>query len=357
MTSRNEIDITRAFEGLPQWKIGEDDVALDIEGFIRAELATCIKTKKLKLRNQVLEDIIAKSLVEGAKGMFQWAKCQIEQLCKLRTDNAIRAALKDLPKTLHDTYFRILERIQGQSEDEIRSVQRLLRWLVRGARNLTLEELAECISIEMDGEDEHMDFDNVPTDAEDILEQCGSLLSISVDNYVTITHYSAKEFLVSEDLKKRMPEFWVGGNEVDSELATVCLKYLCYDDFAGGAFDNNDAILAKLDEYKALKYASQFWALHASRSKSDPQQSTSVVDLTMRPLRYQRSKAQELPTLEADILFQAQCTPPPHYTICLQSTVLCIVLWPHRRCRTAAPSIHSNRLQHEPQTRGFRRPH
>jgi ankyrin repeat protein len=282
VTSRNEIDIARTFEEFPQSSIKEHDVALDIEKFVKAEISTRIRTKKLKLRDEQLADTIAESLVEGAKGMFQWVKCQIEHLCKLRNDKAIRRALKDLPKTLHDTYIRILEGIQEQSEDDIQTVQRVLRWLVRSARNMSLDELAECISIDPIGEETRMEFDAVTTDPEDVLEICGSLVSVSVDNYVSIAHYSAKEFLVSEDLKKRMPNFWVGGYEVESALATVCLKYLCYDDFAGGTLTGNDETVAKLEEYKALKYASHYWATHAFRSKKDGHQTESVVDLTMR---------------------------------------------------------------------------
>jgi hypothetical protein len=297
VTSRNEIDIARSFDGLPRVSIEQEDVAPDIENYIKAELTARIKGKKLKLRDATLAEMITQRLVEGAKGMFQWAKCQIDQLCKLRNDKAIREALKDLPKTLHETYIRILKRIQEQSEDDILSVQRVLRWLVKGVRNMSLGELAECISIDPDGDEDYMEFDAVITDPEDILELCSSLVSVSADGFVAIAHYSAKEFLISDDLKGRMPDFWVGGYEVETELATVCLKYLCFKDFEDGALANNDEVAAKLAKYKALEYVSRAWAIHAHQSERDGHQAEPVVALTMR-LFSARGEAEERQNFE-----------------------------------------------------------
>jgi hypothetical protein len=50
--------------------------------------------------------------------------------------------------------------------------------LVLGVRNLTLGELAECVSVDIDNPEDSFDFDAVFTDAEDVVEVFGSLISL-----------------------------------------------------------------------------------------------------------------------------------------------------------------------------------
>ncbi|KAK0636779.1 ankyrin repeat-containing domain protein [Bombardia bombarda] len=282
VTSRNELPIARAFEGLPNTSIEQMDVLSDIRDFISAEISDKIAQRKLKLRDPDLERVIRESLVEGSKGMFQWVRCQIEALCKLRNDKAIRAALSNLPRTLQDTYVRILQRVEDEHPDEVETLQKVLCWLVRGIRNLTLEELAEAIAVDPESGDESMDFGAVDTDPEDILELLGGLVTVSTEKVICLAHYSVKEFLVSEDIRKVKPLFWIGTENVESQLAIVCLTYLCYDDFRSPALPDRDEFQSRLTEYKFLQYASQAWALHAQRSEKSGKQDEALVDLTMR---------------------------------------------------------------------------
>ncbi|KAL2813360.1 ankyrin repeat-containing domain protein [Aspergillus granulosus] len=278
VTSRHEIDIARAFEGSNNTSITPTNIAADIEMYIRSEVKAKITAKKLKLRDPGLQDVICERLIDGAHGMFQWVKCQIDQLCRLRNDRAIRNALDDLPKTLHDTYIRILRKLEAECADEVVSVQRLLRWLVRGTRNLTLDQLAECVSIDPASGEDYFDFDSVFTDPEDVLELCGSLVLISSDGTVALAHYTVKEFLVSDHIRELMPAFFVGCSDVHAELASVCLTYLCYEDFSAPPDETGEALLQTYGKYKFLTYAVQSWGIHAHLSGSNE----TVFDLTMR---------------------------------------------------------------------------
>ncbi len=282
VTSRNELPIARAFEDMPKTSIEQSDVARDIRDFITAELASKITQRKLKLRDPGLELVIRERLVEGAKGMFQWAKCQVETLCKLRNDKAIRAALSNLPRTLQDTYLRILQRVEDDHPDDVEIVRKMLSWLVRGIRHLTLEELAEALAIDPEADDTYMDFDAVDNDPEDILELLGGLVTVSADRVIFLAHYSVKEFLVSADMKKTKPIFWVGEEEVEAQLAAVCLTYLCFDDFRRPEMPRVSELQARVDEYKLFRYATQAWAIHAQQSERDGQQQDLVVGLAMR---------------------------------------------------------------------------
>ncbi|KAF3386295.1 Ankyrin-3, partial [Penicillium rolfsii] len=281
VTSRHEIDIARTFDHLPNTTIKATDVAGDIELYVKAEVATKIKTRKMKLRDPNLESVICDTLIDGAHGMFQWVKCQLDQLCKLRNDKAVRSALNDLPKTLHDTYIRILQKVEAENLDDVEIVHRLLKWLVRGVRNLTLSELAECVSIDLSNPEESFDLDAVFTDAEDVIELCGSLITLSSDGHVALAHYTVKEFLVSEFIKDAMPQFWIGCDDVHAELASICLTYLTYDDFSGNDETSGEALLQNLQEYKFLPYAVQAWGHHAHLGDIN-NANDAVFDLTMK---------------------------------------------------------------------------
>lgn len=284
ITSRNELPIARAFEDLPSTSIEQDDVATDISNFITAELSSKISQRRLKLRDPGLELVICNSLVEGSKGMFQWAKCQIEAICKNRNDKAIRAALLNLPKTLQETYIRILQRVEDDYPDDTETVRKILCWLVRGIRKPTLDELAEAVAVDPESDDAFMDFDAVDNDPEDILAQLGGLVTVSSDRVITLAHYSVKEFLVSDDLKNTKPTFWIGDNEIEAQLASVCLTYLCYEDFKHPELPDAEAFKERMTKYKLFHYATQAWAIHAQRSEHEGHQPEQVVDLTMRLL-------------------------------------------------------------------------
>lgn len=266
VSSREELDIIKAFRSFPQVKINQSDVAGDIESFVRAEVAARIREQELTIRRPELQQTICEKLVGRSEGMFQWVKCQIQVLCVLGTDKAILRALEQMPNDLAGTYARILQRLEHDSENVDR-YQKLLRWLVRSTRSLTLDELAECIGIDLEEENESMDFDLVETYPENLLKRCSSLVTVSDDGQVSLAHYTVKEFLVSESTRKNLETFYVGNEDIESELAQTCLTYLCYKDFIAGSVSDEDALSATLDKYKFLDYAATAWGIHAHRSK------------------------------------------------------------------------------------------
>ncbi|KAL8965214.1 MAG: hypothetical protein Q9183_003966, partial [Haloplaca sp. 2 TL-2023] len=260
VSSREELDITKAFKFLPHFKIQQNDVADDIESFVKAEIAARIQDGELTIKHSELRQTICATLVGRSEGMFQWVKCQIQVLCNLGTDKAIIKALNQMPKDLAGTYARILQRLEHDSENVYR-YQKLLRWLIRSTRSLTLDELAECIGIDLEEENEAMDFDAVETIPENLLKRCSSLVTVSDHGQVSLAHYTVKEFLVSDTIRDSLPSFYVGNEDVEVELAQTCLTYLCYSDFIAGSVTDD------LDKYKFLDYAATAWAVHAQRSK------------------------------------------------------------------------------------------
>lgn len=79
----------------------------------------------------------------------------------------MRKALKSLPRTLDDTYARILLSIH---EDHRQDEFRILQWLMYSARPLSIEEMVEVIAI--DTELLQFDPENRLPDPMDLLTIC-----------------------------------------------------------------------------------------------------------------------------------------------------------------------------------------
>ena len=87
------------------------------------------------------------------------------------TVNAIRKVLLALPKTLDETYDRILNNIP---EEYCREAQCVLQLLCVAFRSLTLDEIGEAVAI--DSENQTFDTENRLRDKHDILDICSSLV-------------------------------------------------------------------------------------------------------------------------------------------------------------------------------------
>lgn len=105
---------------------------------------------------------------------FRWVECQLETLRKCITVAAIEKALTGLPKTLDDTYNRILDSIPEEYQKEAFCVMQLL---TVSYHPLTIAEVAEAVAI--DCENEEFDPENRLPDQTDILEICSSLVTLS----------------------------------------------------------------------------------------------------------------------------------------------------------------------------------
>jgi hypothetical protein len=114
----------------------------------------------------------------------------------------LRHTLEELPKSLDDTYKRILKDINNANREH---AYRLLQWLAVASRPLRVEELAEVLTFDFTGEIPKSISDWRWEDREAaVLSACSSLVSVIIDNgsrVVQFSHFSVKEFLTSDRLK------------------------------------------------------------------------------------------------------------------------------------------------------------
>jgi hypothetical protein len=221
---------------------------------------------------------------------FRWAVCQLDTLRKCVKPSAIKQALRELPKTLDETYDRILNGIPDEFRQDAQGVMRLLAF---SARPLSLQEVAEAVAVDVDNE--CFDPENRLPDPFVVLEICSSLVVPTVwetwEGQLTIlqfAHYSVKEYLVSTRiLKSPAADFRISERLAHKFIAEVCLSYILSldkpDVFTLFTFESYDGPQLN-DGYKKmsfLSYAAKYWP-HHSQALSTDVNSTTLPTLVWR---------------------------------------------------------------------------
>ena len=166
---------------------------------------------------------------------FRWVYCQLEILCDCLTRN-LRRTLDELPKTLDDTYQRILREIPEQNKDD---ASRLLQCLTVAFRPLRVDELAEVLAIDFTaGGMPTLNVDQRWGDQEQaILLACSSLITIVEDHdsrIVQFSHFSVKVFLTSDRfavLKGDNSDYHISPEPAHTVMAQACLAVLLQLDY------------------------------------------------------------------------------------------------------------------------------
>ncbi|KFZ01827.1 hypothetical protein V501_09775 [Pseudogymnoascus sp. VKM F-4519 (FW-2642)] len=278
VTSREEREIQSSLESLVQEQniicLESRLVDGDIQKYVRTRLLDDADLRKWQKSSDVQHEIKT-ALMNGPRGMFRWAACQLDALGKCRNRLALRNSLKTLPPTLDATYDRILCAI---NEEDSEYAVRILRWLAFSSRPLLLEEVSEVVAIDTN-RDPMFNQDEVLEDPSDVLDICSSLITITTtttDNInqdfprasdfgyvpsgkvVGLAHYSVKEYLVSD---RRPPhgteKYRIQDVSCNGFLAVGCLGYLLQ-------FDQCDLFSHKdIETSKLAQYAAEFWITHA----------------------------------------------------------------------------------------------
>jgi hypothetical protein len=173
------------------------------------------------------------------------AKLQLDYICKLKSDRAIKEALIALPSGVYETYDEILYQLCSNSPEEADDVKRILQWLVCSMVPLTLRELAEAVSIQPD--DRMLDQSGIATDIMDLAASCGGLVTIRTQDtsestyedlrgpritLITLAHASVEEYLTSGKMGRGLADkFHMEPKAVHHELAKTCLHYVGFENF------------------------------------------------------------------------------------------------------------------------------
>lgn len=138
-------------------------------------------------------------------------------------------ALDNLPRDLPQTFERILS---GNTEtDDIDICKRIFLWVAAAKRPLTLEELREAIAIEP--LQQNWDSSRFVNDISQVIACCGSLIFVEEEHQaVHFTHYSVKQYLVSEAISTSLRPYHIDLDRADAEVGVVCVTYLNFGIFS-----------------------------------------------------------------------------------------------------------------------------
>jgi ankyrin repeat protein len=164
-----------------------------------------------------------------------------------------------LPKSLDDTYKRILREINNVNQVH---AYRLLQCLTVARRPFRVEELAEVLAFDLRARE-------IPklnagwrweNQEEAVLSACSSLVSVITEDgsrIVQFSHFSVKEFLTSDRLAStEVLQFHIPIEPSHVILSQACLGVLlCLDDSA----DDRDSV----EDNPLYQYATEYWVGHA----------------------------------------------------------------------------------------------
>ena len=166
----------------------------DIEAFIEADLERCLSEGLLTLGEATLIFEIQDALLAGSQGMFLWTTLQIQSLCNMNTDHAIREALADLPKDLSETFARVLLK-SGSSNKSLQA--KTLQLVLAAYRPFTTEELREALSVTPG--DATWEPSRMLNEVQSALACCGCLLTLDEEeSTVRVIHHSVRRYILHD---------------------------------------------------------------------------------------------------------------------------------------------------------------
>jgi ankyrin repeat protein len=194
----------------------------DIEAFIEADLERCLRQDLLVIGDPALILDIQDALQKGSQGMFLWVVLQIQSLCSMKTDHAIREALADLPKSLSETFARILQK-SGSSDRLLQA--KTLQLVLAAHRPLTTDELREALSVTPG--DAVWDPSRILNDVRLALACCGCLLAVDEEeSTIRVVHHSIKQYILNGLDGVKYMRFSM--EKAQRMLADIVVTYLGY---------------------------------------------------------------------------------------------------------------------------------
>lgn len=250
----------------------------DIGLFFSRRMEEYIAEKILPNNAEAEKDRLIEYLVNGADGMFLWARLMASHLQSPALTPLRRIALiksVSLPEGLEEMYDRIVQLIDQSIQVERELAKRILMVLTYSKRNLTATELQELSRLN-DGSatEEGDDFENF---AHTVTMTCAGLVELvkaydrnhpsGIDSYRFI-HLSAKEYFLtnsSDEITFDTDHLCFHTITSHAELARSCLQYLLYQVPAqplSGGIGSSITLEFLNQRFPFCSYAAMHWASH-----------------------------------------------------------------------------------------------
>ncbi|KKP02575.1 hypothetical protein THAR02_05307 [Trichoderma harzianum] len=270
LTSRPTTDLSRALRKLPSIHLTASSD--DLKTFIQSRI------QELDLEKQH-EDEIIDLLSSRVEQTFLWISIVLKKLkttSTLLSQADMEQIITESPSRLTDLYESLLVQII-QSRDI--AAQKLLIWAVFGRRAMTLDELEVALAIqEKSKNQESIEKHRIYLTKKSVTSAVGVFLEI-VDDKVYLIHQSAKDFLLKSE---RLAEAeFCRGLHPNLYLAEICMKYLCFADFAEtGPCEDAKLLEKRCCQYPLFHYAARNWHRHIGSDDDINNFSATISQLT-----------------------------------------------------------------------------
>lgn len=207
---------------------------------------------------------------------FRWVTCQLDMLRRCTSISTIRKAMTALPKSLDETYDRLLLGIDEVHQPE---VMKILQALTVSRHPLTLEEIVEILAVDLEATPPRFESDSRLLDPRSILSMCSSLVTTSFPEQrymqsdknlispLRLAHASVADYLMLP-ASSGPSQFHFTRNAARQFLAQTCLVYLLNPEFSKG---DNGFHLAGVETLPFLSHAARFWPIYLQKEHSDPE--------------------------------------------------------------------------------------
>ncbi|PMD63894.1 uncharacterized protein K444DRAFT_483488, partial [Hyaloscypha bicolor E] len=136
----------------------------------------------------------------------------------------IRLVLQNLPRSLSETYNRLLNRIEGVERKDM--IQRMFKWIVCAREPIHLEELREAIAFTL--EDLAYDSGKLPTDLNRLIRACGNLVVVDEETQIIqLAHHTVQQYLLQQDGSP----FQFTIKDANVMAGEFCVAYLSFANF------------------------------------------------------------------------------------------------------------------------------
>ncbi|KAJ7577658.1 ankyrin repeat-containing domain protein [Mycena floridula] len=264
ITSRDISIIAQEFTNETRINVQAHDE--DVLSYITYRIEREKRLKTIVKEDAVLKREIVHQVTEKAAGMFLLVRLHLDSLASKNNRHALRQALATLPKDIHHSYDRTMERILAQGEDDVNLACQVFLWLTYAKERLTVKELQHALAISP--EMTEMNPDAI-TDIDILTSVCAGLVVIEKtgrSRYPRLVHYTTQEYFSHERsqkyfrLKEMEAHFELSGKPLSSVLfahfhiAATCVTHLA---FEGLTLD-----------YLLLRYSVEFWGHHAGQCEN-----------------------------------------------------------------------------------------
>ncbi|KAI2614967.1 putative multiple ankyrin repeats single kh domain protein [Hypoxylon sp. NC1633] len=234
----------------------EEDIRTYIHAIVRGDKGLERWQSRPKVQTE-----IETALLKKADGMFRWVSCQLDALRQCYDYPSVRQTLESLPKTLDETYARILANIP---QDHRNYTMRILQFLIYSERPLRIEEIVDIIAVKPTHTPSFDPEDRMPVPQE-LSRYCSSLVMITEKRNemrnsqaileMQLAHYSVREYLTSGRLKEDIAKYL---EEMASRtsIAETCLSYI-------SQLEEGISPRKVKRKFPLAQYAAQYWTSHA----------------------------------------------------------------------------------------------